>query len=255
MLPDDISVFFYIAVIALAAGFVHSAIGFGFGIVAVTLLPLVVEVRQSHVVISTASFPVLMMAAWAYREGADWSALWRALLGAAICMPLGLLAFEWVSPDWLIRGTGIAILAMVAISFHNRRKSLLNESSKSHSGGGSSWLAGALGGFLAGAVTIAGPPVAAYALSQPWDQARFKAFLNQFLLAVSLYKVIGLAFRGFIDQGTLIQSAALAPMAIIGIQLGAIASRRLSTRRFQYFVAIALIAVALYFVISGAKEN
>ncbi|QDV44393.1 Sulfite exporter TauE/SafE [Stieleria neptunia] len=250
MFSGDLTVFLYIGVIALAAGFVHSAIGFGFGIVAVTLLPLVVEVRQSHVVISTASVPVLMMAAWAYREGADWSALWRALVGAAICMPLGLLAFEWVSPDWLIRGTGLAILAMVGVSFRNRRRAKM----ETKSSGGSSWLAGALGGFLAGAVTIAGPPVAAYALSQPWEPARFKAFLNQFLFAVSFYKVTGLAVRGFIDQETLVQSAALAPMAIIGIQVGAMFSRRLSTRRFHAFVAIALVAVAIYFVVRGAGE-
>ena len=110
-----------------------------------------------------------------------------------------------------------------------------------------------LGGFLAGAVTIAGPPVAAYALSQPWDQSRFKAFLNQFLLAVACYKVVGLAARGFIAQETLIQSAALAPMAMIGIQLGALFSRRLSTKRFQLFVAIAWVAVALYFLVRGAS--
>jgi uncharacterized membrane protein YfcA len=122
------------------------------------------------------------------------------------------------------------------------------------SSGGSSWFAGALGGFLAGAVTIAGPPVAAYALSQPWEQARFKAFLNQFLFAVSLYKVTGLTVRGFIDQETLVQSAALAPMAIIGIQVGAIFSRRLSTQRFHVFVAVALVAVAIYFVVRGAGE-
>ncbi|QEF98984.1 Sulfite exporter TauE/SafE [Stieleria maiorica] len=249
-MTGDPIVFVYIGVIALAAGFVHSAIGFGFGMVAVTLLPLFVEVRQSHVVISTASVPVLMMAAWAYREGADWSALWRALVGAAIGMPLGLLAFEWVSPDWLIRGTGLAILVMVAISIRNRRRA--NSETKSRPG--SSWIAGALGGFLAGAVTIAGPPVAAYALSQPWEQSRFKAFLNQFLCAVASYKVAGLAVRGFIDQETLVQSAALAPMAILGIQIGAMFSRRLSTRRFQTFVAIALVAVAIYFVVRGAGE-
>jgi uncharacterized membrane protein YfcA len=248
MPPQEIAIFVYIGIIALTAGFVHSTIGFGFGIVAITLLPLMVEVQQSHVVISTASLPVLMMAAWTYRSGADWPALWRALVGAAVCMPLGLIAFEFVSPDWLIRGTGIAILAMVWMNYRNRRRATQGMKSKV----GSSWIAGALGGFLAGAVTIAGPPVAAFALSQPWDQARFKAFLNQFLLVVSIYKIVGLSVRGFIDQQTLIQSAALAPMAILGIQLGALFSRRLSTRGFHSFVAIALVAVALYYVLAGA---
>lgn len=251
MLPDDYSVFLCIGLIGLVAGCVHSAIGFGFGIVAITLMSLVVDVWQSHIAISTASFPVLLMATWAYRKGADWSALWHALVGAAIALPLGLLAFNWVSIDLLTRGTGIAILGMVWMSFRNRMQS----KGETKSGGGSSFFAGALGGFLAGAVTIAGPPIAAYALSQPWDQVRFKAFLNQFLLAVAAYKTIWLVVGGFIDQETLTQSAFLAPMAIVGIQLGAIISRRLSTKRFQYFVAVALVAVAIFFVVTGAKEN
>ena len=83
-----------VTVIAFVAGFIHSAIGFGFGIVAIALLPLFVDVRQSHVVISTASVPVLVSAAWAYREGADYRSLGQALVGAAICLPLGLYAFE-----------------------------------------------------------------------------------------------------------------------------------------------------------------
>jgi uncharacterized membrane protein YfcA len=255
MLPEEFYIYLSIGLIAFAAGFVHSAIGFGFGIVAITLLPLLVDVRQSHIVISTASFPVLLMATWAYRDGADWSSLWKALVGAALFLPLGLLAFQWVSIDWLTRGTGIAILVMVWMSFRNRQKAKARLEAGTKTGGGSSFLAGAFGGFLAGAVTIAGPPIAAYGLSQPWDQARFKAFLNQFLLAVSVYKIIGLAVGGYITQETLTQSAALAPMAMVGIQLGAIFSRRLSTQRFQYFVATALVIVAFYFVVTGAKNS
>ena len=86
-----------VTLIAFVAGFIHSAIGFGFGIVAVALLPLVVDVRQSHAVISTASVPVLVSAAWTYREGADFRSLFQALIGAAICLPIGLFAFEFVS--------------------------------------------------------------------------------------------------------------------------------------------------------------
>ena len=250
MAPEEIYTVVCICLVAFLAGFIHSAVGFGFGIVAVTLLPLFVDVRQSHVVISTASVPVLLMAAWAFRKGIDWSDLWRALLGAAIFLPIGLLAFEFVSIDLLCRGTGVAILLMIWMSFRNRRKALADDSPAK----GSPFFAGAFGGFLAGAVSIAGPPVAAYALSQRWEQERFKAFLNQFLLAVSAWKVIGLALRGFISSESLTQSAILAPMAIVGIQVGAIASRQLSTRRFQYIVAVALILIAIYFVLRGASN-
>ncbi|MCO8120619.1 sulfite exporter TauE/SafE family protein [Stieleria sp. TO1_6] len=248
MIMDDLTLLVQIAAIGLAAGFIHSAIGFGFGIVAVTLLPLVLDVHLAHIIISTAGVPVLLMAAWTYRKGADWPSLWRAIVGAAICLPLGQFAFEGLSGDLLVRGTGIAILVMVWISFHNRRLAAGSEPKRD----GSAWLAGAIGGFLAGAVSIAGPPIAAFALGQGWEQARFKSFLNQFLVFVSIYRVAGLAVRGYVDQPILLHAALLAPVAIVGIQIGAIASRRLSTQLFQRCVATCLITIACYFVIRGA---
>ena len=75
MTPETVWILLAIAVIALGAGFVHSAIGFGFGIVAIALLPLVIDVRSSHVMLSLASVPMISMAAWTYREGIDWKSL------------------------------------------------------------------------------------------------------------------------------------------------------------------------------------
>lgn len=247
-MPPDWLIYVAIGAIALLAGFIHSAIGFGFGIVAVTLLPLVAEVKQAHIVISTASFPVLLMAAWAYRQGADRKVLLHALIGAAIGMPAGLFAFEKVSPSLLIRITGVAILGMVWMSFRNRRMAAAEVTES----GGSAGLAGLFGGFLAGAVSIAGPPVAAFALGQGWKPERFKAFINQFLLIVSLYKIFGMSTRGMIDRDVLTEASLLAPMAIIGIQLGAFFSRRLSTRLFQVFVAFTLTLIALKFLVLGS---
>ncbi|KAA5545903.1 sulfite exporter TauE/SafE family protein [Roseiconus nitratireducens] len=245
--PDGYLLLVAVGVIALVAGFIHSAVGFGFGIVAVTLLPWVIDVEQTHVVTSTASVPVLMMATWAYRRGADFQSLRQALIAAAICLPLGLFAFERMPNDLLVRATGIAVLAMVFQSFRNRRYSA-GSSSKT----GSAWLAGGFAGFLAGAVSIAGPPIAAFALQQHWPQVRFKAFVNQFLLAVSIYKVLGLSVRGFIDSTVLYQVALIAPLAIIGIQLGARESQNLSAQSYQRFVAAALILLACYFLLRGA---
>ena len=47
-----------IAVIAVLSGFIHSAIGFGFGIVAISLMPFVIDARSAHVVVSVSSVPM-----------------------------------------------------------------------------------------------------------------------------------------------------------------------------------------------------
>ncbi|NNE00355.1 MAG: sulfite exporter TauE/SafE family protein, partial [Pirellulaceae bacterium] len=180
MTNEVIIAFAAIAVITLTAGVVHSAIGFGFGIVALACLPFVIDATTAHVMMSMCSLPMLLMAAWSYRDGIDWPSLWPALLGAALLMPVGLVAFGSMSLDLLVRGTGLAILVVTLLSLRKRG------TQPGPSGGSgsplASLLAGSISGFLGGAVSIAGPPVATFALNQGWAAHRYKAFVTQCLL-------------------------------------------------------------------------
>lgn len=237
-----------IMLIALLAGFVHSAIGFGFGIVAISLAPLVIDARTAHVVVSVSSVPMLMMAAWAYRRGIEWESLWQALLGAALFLPLGLLLFETASLDWLVRGTGLGILAMVMMSLRNQElKPAANNARMA------CFTAGAAAGFLGGAVSIAGPPVAAFALKQDWSQVRFKAFVTQCLLIIAAYKAGLLVARGYVVGEAVWQSVVVSVAAIVGVQVGLVVSQHLSAARFKRLVAITLLVVAVTMMVRGSS--
>ena len=246
---ENLSLLITIAIIAFSSGIIHSAIGFGFGIVAISLLPWVVDVRDAHVIVSTASIFVLTGAIWAYRDGWDKQSLLPSLGGAILFLPVGLLLFEGVSMDWLIRGTGLAVLGMTLFGF--RKPKPRTEAAKFQTL--ECFAAGAVGGFLAGAVSIAGPPIAAFALKQNWSPPRFKAFVNQFLFVVATTKVAGLGMRGFINADVGIQAVCLALPALLGIALGAKISRQVSGPWFKRLVAISLIAIALNFLIRGAS--
>ena len=239
-MPGDVwTLLVAVGAIAILAGFMHSAIGFGFGIVAISLLPFVIDARSAHIVVSISSVPMLMMAAWTYREGVEKRSLSQALLGAAIFLPVGLWLFETVSLDLLVRGTGLGVFVMVLLSL--RRP---GSSPASASKGVACFAAGAISGFLAGAVSIAGPPIAAFALKQGWSQARYKAFVTQCLLVMSIYKAGLLYFRSHVDGPLGWQIVVAACLAIVGVQLGAMASRDISAVRFKHLVAIALLVVS-----------
>ena len=239
-----------IGAIAFFAGFLHSAIGVGFGIVAISLLPFVIDARSAHVVVSISSVPMLIMAAWTYREGIEKRSLALALLGAAIFLPLGLRLFESVSLDLLVRGTGLGILVMVILSLRR-----VSSAQPAGSVGRSSFLAGAVSGFLAGAVSIAGPPIAAFALKQGWSQARYKAFVTQCLLVMSIYKAALLVLRSHVEGPVATQIVVAAALAIVGVQAGAIASRGISAEQFKRVVAAALVAVACLMMWQGQSET
>ena len=241
-----------VAAIATASGIVHSAIGFGFAIVALALLPFVMDARTAHLMLPICSLPMLVATAWAYRQGTDWPSLRPALIGIALLMPVGLYLFNTVSLDLLVRGTGLAILVMVLQSVRNRQMTIGDEAA-----GGSSFATGAICGFLGGAVNIAGPPVAAYALKQGWSPVRFKAFVTQCLLVVSIYKVLGLLVAGSLTREAILYAVWVTPFSVLGIGLGVMVSKYIAPQRFQYLVAIALIGVACMLMYRGspAKEQ
>ncbi len=236
-----------IAAIAFAAGFVHSAIGFGFGIVAIAAIPWVMDIKSAHIVVSLASVPMMMMASWAYRRGIHWPTLRVAIVGALIFLPLGVLSFEYAPLDWLVRGTGLAILAMALMGLRKQTAHSTPEANMR-----ACFCTGAVSGFLAGAVSIAGPPVAAFALRQEWSQERFKAFVTQCLLVISVSKGAMLLARDLVTAESAGYVLIAAPLAILGVQLGVLASRRIPATRFKRIVAIALILVACQMLWRGS---
>ena len=246
---DMLTLLLTVGAIALLSGFIHSANGFGFGIVAISILPFVIDARSAHIVVSVSSVPMLAMAAWTYREGIEKCSLAQALLGAAIFIPLGLRLFETVSLDLLVRGTGLGVFVMVLLSLRRPASSQPNRLK-----GGACFAAGAISGFLAGAVSIAGPPIAAFALKQDWSQARYKAFVTQCLLVMSIYKAGLLFFRSHVGGPVVWQIVVTSIVAIVGVQLGAKASRNISANRFKGLVAIALVAVACMMMWRGQNE-
>lgn len=254
-----------VAVIAFVAGFVHSGIGFGFGIVAIGLMPFVIDARQTHLLVSLCAVPVQLGTVWAYRRGIVWRPLLIALAGATIGLPLGLWLFHSINLDWLTRGTGLALLLMIAYSFRNRslaRKRVDEAKSGVEScdedvmetdrNDTATAGVGIASGFLMGAVTMPGPPVVAYALQQDWDQDHFKAFVNQFLLALSVFKTLALFLTADVSQQSVVEASLVFPMALIGIAVGKRFSQRLSTGGFRNMVAIGLLVVAILLIVKGA---
>lgn len=240
-----------IALTITASGFVQSAMGFGFGIVAFVVLPFIVDVRLAHVVVSLSMIGPLSVAVWAYRRGIDWPTGGCCLGGAMLGLPLGLLVFSSVEAGWLVRGTGVAILLMALDGLMVRRERS-KQSPLSH------WwsaVAGAASGLLSGSIGMGGPPIAAYAARQPWSPRRFKAFLISFSFVLSLLKVSALTVAGWIDQTVLFNCAVAMPFGLAGCQLGIMVSRKIKTRRFRQITMGVLVCLAIGMIYRGQPQH
>lgn len=236
-----------IAVVVLLSGTFQGALGFGYAIMALTTLPFLFDPKQAHVVVSLSGIPVMAMAAWTTRSGADWSTIRGALVGAVVSLPIGLYLFDWMSDDLLIRGTGAAILFLMLTELFKPPGQTRN-SHWMHS----SWLAGAISGFLAGAVSIGGPPIVAFALKQDWEPIRTKAFITRCLLVIACYKGLILFGTGYVTPKVGVMALWATIFAIVGVYVGARWSRGMKTDVYRKAVAIVLVVISLWWLVRGA---
>ncbi len=238
-----------VAAIVLISGFVQSAIGFGYGITGLAMLPLFMEARDSHILISLSGMPVLIVTAWVWRHETDWKLVRITLLGAVCFLPLGIWLFRAMSLDLLVRTTGASIIVMVLLSLKKKPKSGATPSSKM------GFFAGALSGFMAGSVSIGGPPIATFAMLQHWPPKKFKGFVVHCLLLIGCFRMIGLAMAGLITERILLQATWAVPFAIVGAGLGMMATRRIDPNRFRRGVAFVLILVACQLLYHGSPSE
>ncbi len=170
------------AVLSLA-GFVQGLTGFGFGMTAMSLLPLVLGLHEAQAVVTlTSTAACVLMAAFTLRN-VPWAGLPQLWLGTLVGVPLGFELFELLPQAMITRLLGAMLCGMVLFEFFvARRKSLRWPR----------WLepiVGVASGILTGAFNIGGPPLVACIYSQPWSKEQHVAGLTAVFLSGGLIRV------------------------------------------------------------------
>jgi uncharacterized membrane protein YfcA len=170
------------AVLSLA-GFVQGLTGFGFGMTAMSLLPLVLGLHEAQAVVTlTSTAACVLMAAVTLRD-VPWAGLPRLWLGTLVGVPLGFELFESLPQAMITRVLGVMLCSMVLFEFLVARRTSLRWPR---------WLepiVGVASGILTGAFNIGGPPLVACIYSQPWSKEQHVAGLTAVFLSGGLIRV------------------------------------------------------------------
>lgn len=203
------------------AALLQGAVGFGFALVAMPLLTLMLG-SQSAAALSALSAGTLSgMLLFQNRKAVHFGEASGLILAAAAGVPVGVYALAHAPRQPLIIGLGLLIASFslyslmrpAAIELKDRR-----------------WrfLAGFLGGVLGGAYNTAGPPVVLYGAMRRWPPERFIAVAQAFFFPISVMVASGHAIAGFWTREVLTLYALGLPGIIAATFLGKRVARRLS---------------------------
>jgi uncharacterized membrane protein YfcA len=225
------------AAIFLAA-IVRGFSGFGFSLLSITAIALILPVKQivpSIFLLEIAASINLIPGIW--RE-IHWRSLTWLMVGYVIGLPAGayVLIYAPEAPTQIVLGIfviGTAILMLRGFQLARTP------------GPPASTATGVASGVLNGAFGIGGPPVVLFYFSTPGAAAIGRASIIFFFLFTDLLGVGYFATQGIVTVRSFVQAALWLPALLVGVWIGAHGFRRMNEQVFRRWVLVILMALAL----------
>ncbi len=204
---------FCILIICLA-GFAQGLTGFGFGLVAISLLPLCLTLKEAVALTALLNLVVCGMTFYSLRHHYSWrKGLWL-VVGTCLGVPLGVYLLIELDEVFMLRLLG---LLMVLFAFNELILSRAKAIPLSPRLG---LPFGVVSGGLSGAFSMGGPPAIAYTYAQPWSKEQIVAVLQVVFGVSALQRLLLLGQAGFIQAPLMkVGLFSIAPL-VVAIAIG-----------------------------------
>lgn len=233
----EIHTWIFMGSLVLLAGIIRGYSGFGFSIIAVTGLSLVLppaEIVPVILLLEVAASTWLLPRVW---HDIHWGSLSWLSLGVLIGTPVGVFLLASIPPEPMRVAISVAVLSL-ALLLH------LGVSLKKMPGRGQTVATGMASGLLNGSATIGGPPVILFYFSTPAGAAVSRASLIAYFFGTDLLALALCGIQGLVNGRTAVMGGVCLIPLLIGITLG---NRFYSQSRAEVFrrkVLILLMAMA-----------
>lgn len=237
----DIGLVALIVAICLLGGLLQGICGFGFGIVVMSLLPLIMDIQQASVFVALLTSLIYLGMLPFYWSEIQWREcrmlLWVIFLG----LPVGIWGLENLPQSLIMRFLGIALIASCIQRIIAKDKQHFPV-----------WVGGA-GGFMSGALcgafNMGGPPLLLYLRGRNLSSGTFVATLH-FLFTFSACMRIALSAGANLINRSLFTDALLIVLpAMAAMLIGGRIRRKVPERIFQNIMQVVLIGFGIYYLL------
>ena len=216
-----------IFLIVLFSSFIQSITGFGFAVVGTPLLLFFMEPKQ---VVSLMVFGALilnLMVIYKTRGKSDPKVIWPMFIASLIGIVPGVYILKVVDASNLKLCIGILILLVSLFMASNYVMTIKREKL-------ATVLVGIVSGFMGGATSLSGPPVALFLMNQQQDKEAFRANLVRYFCLGNIATLLVMYFMETMELGVLRQGLYAIPGVLLGVWVGEKAFARVSPKLFKW---------------------
>ena len=229
----------WLAPVFMLAAFIQGAVGFGFGMVCMGLLPLFIPVSEAVVTAVLLAAVNNVVLFWRLRHSLRLVHIGPLLLGALMGAPLGIFALKHLDSRWIVLVVSLSIVAYSTWALRERT------APKAH---GHPWLGvpvGVLSGCFGGAAATGGPPVVMFAAWRALSKEVAAATIQALLLALAFMQVGGYLIADLLTPTALERAGWALPAIAVGLASGQLVFRRLSGPGFRTATLVGLLVLGL----------
>jgi uncharacterized membrane protein YfcA len=237
-LPLDPPALAYLAVVVMIAAYVRGFAGFGFALISVPSLALLLppsEVVPALFLTSMGSAAHLVPRVW--RE-VHWHSVSWMLVGAIAATPVGVALLSSVPAAEMRIAIALIVLVTAILLWQGFALKVIP-------GRAPAFATGVASGFLNGSAGIGGPPVVIFYFSSPAAGAVGRASLIVYFFVLDLVGIGATAAAGLITAKTFLLALLILPPLMLGIWLGHRRFIATDPTLFRKLVFMLLIALAV----------
>lgn len=221
-----------VLLIIFATSVVQAVAGFGFALLAVPLMVVVIDLQSAVIISSFVGTLSNMLQSWQLRRNINRNMTRRFLLATAVGSPVGLLLFVYANQSALKIVLGLSILFGVFV--------LSRGLELQHVSTWLDWIMGILSGVLLMATSTNGPPLVFVLQARRIDPATFRATLNMVFLVSGTFGLVMFGLAGEILRSDVNVVAFAIPAMVIGVSTGVVIRKYVQQELFKKIVLFLL---------------
>lgn len=221
--------FILLAIIVFLAALMQTLSGFGFALVVMPLLTLVLGLSTAVPLVSLIALTLYAVNLLRYRQSLNLVELKRLALAAALGVPVGLWMVASVPETAVKFLLGFFLIIYALYSFFNPTLAFAVPT-------GWGYGVGFVSGCLGGAYNVPGPPVIVYGSLRQWPRDEFRAGLQALFLLQGLLVVFGHGLMGHLTTAVLTLYLVALPVLFLGIFIASRLDARINKAQFRKLV-------------------